>query len=164
MGTGEPVKIGSIGTVDEVRLALARAMEEIFATMFNEAASIIPHEEIKDAPRMTAIVGFAGRLSGLLCLHLSSAMACNIASGLLGMPVSHVDETVRDAIGEMSNMLAGGMKNHLSNIDNMFKIAIPSVIEGSEYTVHAPVDAHHLWMGVAAGKCRFKIQLVLQQQ
>jgi chemotaxis protein CheX len=162
MGTEEAVKICPAGTADEMKLALARALDEIFSTMFNAGALLIPPESVTEPARVSAVVGFTGRMSGWLCLHFSSAMACNVASGLLGMPVAQVDETVRDAVGELSNMLAGGLKKQISRTDNMFKIAIPSVIGGTEYSLYTPPNAHQVWIGVAAGGSRFKVQLVLE--
>ncbi len=162
MATVGSIKTGSVGSAEEMKLALALALEEIFSVMFNVKAHIISHQDIADVPRLSSVVGFTGRLSGLLCLHFSSDMACNVAAGLLGMQVTHVDETVRDAIGELSNMLAGGLKKGLSKTDNMFKISIPSVVEGSEYSLYTPPDAQEVWLGISAGKCRFKVQLVLE--
>ena len=150
--------------IHQIESALSAALKDIFHTMFRKEASMIPHSDISIAPRVSSVVGFTGRLSGVLCLHFSNIMACNLAAGLLGMPVAKVDETVRDAVGEMSNMLAGGLKKQLSSTDNMFKISIPSVIEGAEYSVHVPADAHQMWLGVSAGDCRFKVQLVLEHQ
>jgi chemotaxis protein CheX len=164
MQTGEAATIGSTEMMQKIERALEGSLTDIFETMFNERVRVIPQSEIGDAPRISSVVGFTGRISGLLCLHLSSIMACNVASGLLGMPMTQVDETVRDAVGELSNMLAGGLKKQLSNTDNLFKISIPSVIQGLEYSMHAPPNSHQVWMGIAAGECRFKIQLILEAQ
>jgi len=98
----------------------------------------------------------------MLSLHFSSDMACKMASSLIGIPVTQADENVRDAVGELSNMLAGGLKKQLSDTDNMFKISIPTVIVGMEYSMHGPANSHQVWMGVDTGRCRFKVQLVLE--
>lgn len=154
----------STDLIPKIESALTAALTDIFSTMFNQTMKVIPVSDITDVPRLSAIIGFTGRLSGVMCLHLSSLMACNIASGLLATPIAVVDGDVRDAVGELSNMLAGNLKKQLSNTDNMFKMSIPSVIEGTEYSMHAPAEAHQVWMGVAAGDSRFKIQLVLQDK
>ena len=88
--------------------ALLTFLSEIFGAMFNQQVRIVPHAEILDTLRLSAIVGFTGRFAGLLCIHLGSAMACSVASGLLGTNVTQVDGDVCDAIGELSNMVAGG--------------------------------------------------------
>jgi chemotaxis protein CheX len=150
--------------IHRIESGLENALRDIFLTMFNAGITVVPYTEILDAPRISAVIGFTGRLCGMLCLHFSSEMACRVASGLLGMPCDTLDENVRDAIGETSNMVAGGLKKEISSTDDMFKISIPTVIAGVEYKLHAPANAHQVWMGIDAGGCKFKIQLVLEQR
>ncbi len=150
--------------IRKLELGIEAALKDIFATMFNDNARVLRHTEISDSPRISSVVGFTGRLSGMLSLHFSSDMACKMASALLGMPVMQADENVRDAVGELSNMLAGSLKKQLSDTDNMFKISIPTVIVGMEYSMHAPANSQQVWMGVDTGRCRFKVQLVLEPE
>lgn len=164
MSTNETAATCSTDMISKMEAALETALKVIFATMFPDEATVVPHMEVYDAPCISSVVGFTGRLSGMLGMHFSTDMACKVASGLLGMPVTELDENVRDAIGELSNMLAGGLKKQLSSTDNMFKISIPTIVSGLEYSMHAPTNARQLWMGIAAGQCRFKIQLVLEQE
>lgn len=162
-----PVEMSSKCSTELIRkieLGIEVALRDIFATMFNDEAKVVQHTDILDLPSISSVVGFTGRLSGMLSLHFSSGMACKMASALLGMPVTQADENVRDAVGELSNMLAGGLKKQLSDTDNMFKISIPTVIVGMEYSMHAPANWHQVWMGVDTGRCRFKVQLVLEQE
>jgi CheY-specific phosphatase CheX len=164
MSCAEILSANPKDVIHKIETGLENALRDIFLTMFNAGVTVVPHEEILDAPRISTVVGFTGRLCGMLCLHFSSDMACRVASGLLGMPCDTLDENVRDAIGETSNMVAGGLKKEISSTDDMFKISIPTVISGVEYSMHAPANAHQVWMGIEAGGCRFKIQLVLEQR
>ncbi len=142
---------------------IARAMKDIFANMFNEQAGLVAEGEIPGDTSVSSVVGFAGRISGFLCLHLTREVACGLASGLLGMELTELDDTVRDAVGEIVNMLAGGLKNHLSHNEEYFKISVPSVIEGQGISTYAPADAEKMMFGVSAGKYQFKVQLVVEQ-
>jgi chemotaxis protein CheX len=151
------------GTKPDYASGIARAMKDIFANMFNEQALLISAAEVTGKTRVSSMVGFAGRISGFLCLHFDQKVACNLASGLLGMELEELDDTVRDAVGEIVNMLAGGLKNHLSHNEEIFKISIPSVVVGEGISTYAPADAENMMFGVAAGKNRFKVQLVVEQ-
>jgi chemotaxis protein CheX len=150
------------GRKDEIVPALTSALKEIFGTMFGTYAEIVPYEQVTDTPRVSCIIGFGGKISGVLGLHFSKDMACDLAGIMLGMPVSEMDEGVRDAVGELSNMLAGGLKKQLCTTEDLFKISLPSVIEGREYSMHTPASAVQIWLGASAGSCRFKIQVVLE--
>ncbi len=148
----------------EFQDGITRALREIFGTMMNQPVRMVPEKTIQDQTRLSAIIGFGGRISGFIGLHVSKATACWIATGLLGMDIAEVDETVRDAIGELGNMVAGGLKKHISRSEEMFKVSIPSVIEGSSYSSYAPAGARQLMMGAMAGSHRFRIQLVLEER
>ncbi len=164
MPIGETSSAHSTDLIDKIESGLEAALHEIFSVMFSDHAKIVENGQAPDSPQISSIVGFTGHLSGMLALHFSVDMACRTASRLLGMPVSQPDENVRDAVGELGNMLAGGLKKRLSNTDNMFKISIPTVVAGLEYSMHAPANSQQVWMGIAAGEWRFKIQLVLEQK
>ncbi len=153
----------AVGVKLDYASGIARALKDIFANMFNEQAGLIPDTEVTGPTVVSAVVGFAGRISGFLCLHLDREIACGLASGLLGMELTELDDTVRDAVGEIVNMLAGGLKNHLSHNEEIFKISIPSVIEGQGISTYAPANAENRMFGVGAGKFRFKVQLVVEQ-
>jgi chemotaxis protein CheX len=142
---------------------ISHALMDIFSTMFGRETNLVPEKEIQEAIGLCSILGFAGQISGFLCLHLSRGTACGIASGLLGFELVEVDETVRDAMGEMVNMLAGGLKSYLSSQEEVFTLSIPSIIEGKDYTTYAPGEAECMIFGVSAGEYRFKVQLVVEQ-
>jgi CheY-specific phosphatase CheX len=56
---------------------------------------------------VTAVVGFGGLLSGACVFKGGSSAAMKIAAHMTGMEFSEVDDTVKDGIGEICNMLAG---------------------------------------------------------
>jgi chemotaxis protein CheX len=147
---------------NDLRDGLLHALQDLFINMFNERATLIPPDGVCDQPRISSVVGFAGRLTGCLLLHFKPEVACALAGALLGTTIVKVDETVCDAIGEMVNMLAGGLKHHVSKNEEMFKISIPSVIAGQDYATHAPADSQILMVGVSAGPYSFKVQLVIE--
>ena len=145
----------------EMEISLEQALKEITTTMFNCDSRKIPHADIEPSqPGLSAIVGFGGKLSGYLAIHLSPMSACTLASSLLGMTFDEIDDIVTDAMGEMVNMLAGSLKKYAFRHEDLFKISIPSVVIGSSYSTHAPQNAECLSMRFQAGSCVFTVQLV----
>ncbi len=146
---------------EELEASLKRALREIITTMFNCDVKILPVEEVDIIPPgLSAIVGFGGKISGYVAIHLSPHSACVLASNLLGMKFDEMDEIVADAMGEMVNMLAGSLKKYASRNEDLFKISIPSIVYGRDYSTHAPKNAERLAVGVQAGGCSFEAQLV----
>jgi chemotaxis protein CheX len=155
------VQTQHIITIHDLELGLERALKEITTTMFNCESQIIPPDQVDVVlPGISAIVGFGGKICGFIAMHLSAKSACQLAEGLLGMQFEGVDEIVADAMGEMVNMLAGGLKKFASNSEDLFKISVPSIVYGTDYSTRAPKNSERLVIGVRAGDCSFNVQLV----
>jgi len=85
---------------------------------------------------ITVMVGLVGRHSGNMAINLSEAAALHLASGLLGTPFHTFDEDCIDAVMELGNMVAGGIKSTL--VDSLFdieNISLPSVVIGHNYAM-----------------------------
>ena len=65
---------------------------------------------------MTAVVGFGGLLSGACIFRSGARAALKMAARMTGMEFEEVDDTVKDAIGEMCNMLAGAWKGKVPEL------------------------------------------------
>lgn len=103
---------------------------------------------------------YGGKISGFIAVHVSPKCACILASSLLGMNFNDIDDIVCDAMGEMANMLAGGLKKYASQNEDLFRISVPSIICGSDYTTQAPTDAEQVSFGVRVGPRSFAVQLI----
>jgi chemotaxis protein CheX len=149
--------------MEQARPALVNALQDIFSTMYSEELEVTAHEQVTDTPRISSMIGFGGVWSGFVALHFSKTMACNLTAGLLGVPADEIDETVRDTVAELANMVGGGLRNQLSTRGDVFKLALPSVVEGLEYSTHGPAGSQELLLGAITGSYRFKVQLVLEK-
>ena len=59
--------------------------------------------------------GFAGTLSGYVSLCVSYDAALEIAQALLGSEADEAPAHVRDAAGEMANMIAGSVRTAMAD-------------------------------------------------
>jgi chemotaxis protein CheX len=152
-------------TVVELENGIVRAMKEITATMLNCTSEIVSPDQIDVIPPgLSAIVGFGGKICGSVAMHLSPHCACTLAGAMLGMEFEEVDDIVADAMGELVNMLAGGLKKYASQNEDLFKISVPSIVYGLDYSTHTPKNAERLMIGVQAGSCTFGVQLVFARR
>lgn len=85
---------------------------------------------------VTAVVGFGGILSGACVLRCSGGAATTIAARLTGMELDELDDTVKDGIGEICNMLAGAWKGKVPNLAANCDLSVPAVITGCDYHLH----------------------------
>jgi CheY-specific phosphatase CheX len=85
---------------------------------------------------VSVMVGLVGSHSGNIALNLSEAGVLHFASGLLGTKMTEIDEDVVDAIMEIGNMVAGGIKTALAETKYaMTSISLPSLIFGRQYNM-----------------------------
>lgn len=140
---------------------------EIFETMLMTQAT--PGEPLAKRDELfrdglSGMIGMAGGYRGVLAIHCSNQVAMAITSTFLGMEVDEVDDDVKDAIGEMANMLAGSVKTSLAENGKDVKLSIPSCIGGPEYTLDCQSEAEKVIMPFKIVAGEFLVELQLQEQ
>jgi len=119
-------------------------VEEIFATMLGSACRAVEEKPLEENETITAVVGFAGLLSGACVFRSGGTAALAIAARLTGMDFAEIDDTVKDAIGELCNMLAGAWKGRIPELSAHCGLSIPAVITGSNYRIHVQAPEFRL--------------------
>ena len=84
---------------------------------------------------ISGIVGITGEAEGSLCLSFSKACILFIISKMLGEEQKEINEDVKDAVGELTNMISGDSRRRLQELGHSFQGAIPSVISGPGHEV-----------------------------
>ncbi len=88
---------------------------------------------------LNAIISFNGTMSGAFVLHCSEPLAATIASEILGVKCEVGSADAKDAIGELLNMIVGGVKNHYQSQRDPFSISVPTIVTGTDFSVHVKV-------------------------
>ncbi len=142
--------------------SIRQVMEEIFATMvFME----ISGQETSFGRRgvltgdLSSMVGLAGDLKGVLTVSCPAAVATAVSSAMLGMELTELDEDVRDAMGEITNMVAGGLKSSLAAEGTMVNIAVPTTIIGRGMRTSGLPGAQRLTVPFTIGAGTFGVEL-----
>jgi chemotaxis protein CheX len=120
---------------DDMLATLEGAARDVFEKMV--LRSIESRAPIRDhAPRLpssvTGTVAFAGDQCGVMALHSTTEAARAIAGAMLGIPASQVNGEMRDAIGEIANMIAGTFRTRMAASGHRWAISIPTVTTGSD--------------------------------
>lgn len=82
---------------------------------------------------VTSVVGFAGALSGACIFRASYSAAIKLAGLMIGEEFGEVDDTVKDAIGEICNIVAGGWKGKVQGLGANCGLSVPTVVTGRDY-------------------------------
>ncbi|MBN2143170.1 MAG: chemotaxis protein CheX [Candidatus Aureabacteria bacterium] len=118
-----------------------QATVNIFKTMvFMEIHREKPYIKKIGQPKadISGTIGLAGKANGVIAVTFAKEVACKITSSMLNEKYTEMNDTVKDSIGEIANMIAGGAKGILSEKGLNFKIALPSVIVGADHTISFP--------------------------
>ena len=130
---------------------LDASVEEVFQMMLGvscrrDAGGALP--DLREPESVTAVVGFGGLLSGACVFTSGRAAALRIAGHLTGMEFQEIDDTVKDGIGEICNMLAGAWKGKVPELAANCGLSVPAVITGCDYKLHVQApefQLHHLY-------------------
>jgi chemotaxis protein CheX len=124
----------------------------------------IPSEE-DERIQIIGSVGFVGEATGIICLYIEVALAKAITSSMLGIEEAEVDtdEMVNDAIGELSNMVAGFVKSQLCDGGLPCVLTIPSIVRGQKLSVEGAGDIIRRVIGFKNCQHHFSVEILLQQ-
>jgi chemotaxis protein CheX len=97
-----------------------------------------------EAANITAMVGLAGELVGVMSVRCTTAAACGMAGAMLGTEITECDGDVHDALGEVCNMVAGNFKAKISGLTESCSLSVPTVITGADYHLHPLADGEQV--------------------
>jgi chemotaxis protein CheX len=87
-------------------------------------------------PELSAFVQIMGDWQGLVVLCLSKSLAQSATGAMFELPAEAVEpEMVRDAMGEMANVIGGAVK---AGIAGTKSLSLPTVVQGEDHIVYVP--------------------------
>jgi chemotaxis protein CheX len=87
---------------------------------------------------VSGVIGLSGDAVGSVVLNMSKEVALGVASALLMDQFSDLTPDVVDAVGELTNVIAGAAKSKLEEFH--LTVSLPNVVTGSAHTIHFPKD------------------------
>jgi chemotaxis protein CheX len=139
---------------------LDASVDEVFQLMLGLECQRDPGADQPEQESITAVVGFGGLLSGACVLSTGRAVALEIAARMTGMEFEEVDNTVKDGMGEICNMLAGAWKGKVPELASNCGLSVPAVITGRDYTLHVQAPEFQLHHCYLFGNSRFSVRIV----
>ncbi len=128
---------------------LDASVDEVFRLMLGvECVRSSVVETDGEPESVTAVVGFGGLLSGACVFRCGALAAMKVAAHMTGMNFDEVDDTVKDGVGEICNMLAGAWKGKVPDLAANCGLSVPAVITGRDYKLHVQApefQLHHVY-------------------
>lgn len=85
---------------------------------------------------ISGVIGLSGRAVGTVVLNIPESLALRAASILLMEEQTEVTNEVLDAVGELTNMVAGQAKSELDQFQ--LSLSLPNVITGIGHEIRFP--------------------------
>lgn len=91
---------------------------------------------IDDSGSVTGLIGLHGEVSGFITVNMAEHAAMSAVGGLLQDEFEKLTPQVVDGVGEITNIIAGGIKRGLAGTQWGFRyVTVPSVIVGQNYHI-----------------------------
>jgi chemotaxis protein CheX len=155
-----PVQIES-QFVDE----LLAATRDVFKTMvFQEVETALPivGDALRPGANVVGTVAFAGKTSGIVAFYSTLEGAQAITAKMLGVDPSGVNGELPDAIGELTNMIAGSFRTRMAGVrGETWAISVPTVTVGSDFYTKYVSDVQRVLCPFKMGKSELFVELIV---
>jgi len=88
---------------------------------------------------VNGLIGLTGRCQGMIVVGLGRETAIEAAAIMLGERPVELNDDVLDAVGEITNMIAGGAKSKLE--EYQLSVGLPTVICGKNHVISFPANS-----------------------
>jgi chemotaxis protein CheX len=85
---------------------------------------------------VSGIIGMTGSARGSLALSFSEKSILKVVSNMLGEQHEEINDDVRDAVGEITNMISGVARKKLEAQGFSITAAIPTVVSGKGHAIY----------------------------
>ena len=85
---------------------------------------------------VSGIIGMTGKLAnGTLSVSFTKNSIVAIVSNMFGEEITDLNDEVKDAVGEITNMISGQARQKLEELGKCLEAAIPTVITGINHSI-----------------------------
>lgn len=116
-----------------------RSLANTFHTMLQckvALGTLWPRDRRAPLHEVTGVIGLSGKATGMVVVSFSEPLALRAAATLLLSETTEIDDDVTDAVGELTNMIAGGAKAELPEWE--LSVSLPSVVVGCPHSIRFP--------------------------
>jgi chemotaxis protein CheX len=90
---------------------------------------------------ISGVIGLTGQFNATISVSFSEKSILRIVSNMLGEKMQEINDDIKDAVGELTNMIAGQARKGLAALGKQLQAAIPSVVTGKNHTIEHISDS-----------------------
>jgi flagellar motor switch protein FliN/FliY len=123
----------------DIRTHIVDSIVETFDTMVSMEIAFTASEppDTSGVSRMVAAVNFAGNVTGLITIQVTSDLAHLMMANMLEIEPEEVEDEgeIKDLLAEISNIVGGNLKSALNDAGHTCVISTPSLTFGTDFSI-----------------------------
>jgi chemotaxis protein CheX len=113
---------------------------------------------------VSGVIGLTGKTRGTVSVSFTEDCILSIVSNMLGEEMMELNNDIKDAVGEITNMITGQARQKLEEIGMSLKAAIPTVITGKNHTITHITVAPVMAIPFTTDNGKFTIEVCFEDQ
>ncbi|HTV01036.1 MAG TPA: chemotaxis protein CheX [Luteitalea sp.] len=148
--------------IDTLRSCAIDVFDTMVGTALGESTPLAG-DALRPQSNVVAQIGFGGSRSGLVVFYATFDGAAHITRALLCMEPTDVPSPpeIADAVGEITNMVAGSFRTRMANEGDAWAISIPTVTMGSDFYMTPLSDGSRTMLPFRMGDHEIFVELVV---
>lgn len=147
---------------EDLDKALVDSVKDAFTTMLSVALTDRPQPDVPSTAELICTIGLAGKMEGSVTVSLPNASACAIVSKMLGTEMTEVSQDVCDGMGELANVIAGGIKMRTVALNCPFEVSIPTVVQGQQMRLNIADDLERVIRHFECDGITFDVEFIFK--
>ena len=84
---------------------------------------------------VSGVIGLTGEVGGTFSVSFTETSILSIVSNMFGEKMKEMNDEIKDAVGEITNIISGQARQKLEESGRSMQAAIPTVITGKNHTI-----------------------------
>ncbi|MFH2065497.1 MAG: chemotaxis protein CheX [Pseudomonadota bacterium] len=84
---------------------------------------------------ISGVIELTGDFNGIISISFSEKLILAVVSSMFGEKMTEVNDEIKDAVGEMTNMISGQVTTKMTELGKTLKAKLSTVVMGSPHNV-----------------------------
>jgi chemotaxis protein CheX len=152
----------SVSFINPILQAVANVLSKMAQVEVTPGKPYV-NKERTAAGDVTGVIGLSGDLTGVLSVTFEKDVILKVTNTMLEESYTEMDGNIADAVGELTNMITGQARMHLSKEGMHLKASTPSVIMGKGHTISHITPAPILSIPFSTEYGSFVVEITMSQ-
>ena len=113
---------------------------------------------------ITGVMEMTGDFSGSISISFSEKGILDIVSTMFGEEMTELNDEIKDAVGEIANMISGQVTNKLGEMGNSLKVSLAEVVMGPGQPIAHLEDKPVVALPFKTRAGKFTIEICFERQ